>query len=183
MADEKNRVWICCYSKRIQRLPQNMLNSRHPFSNNTAWGFLGKLLYSKVARSRTHGPGKTAISHLAKALVINFWPKQDAKKARRWMMKPRPVISEGRMINSSRTLKAPRPDFNRMNVFGILKISTSVTQLYCEPNVQLLPPLSDRQLKSSTATTQQGFQCPLVEPLFQLQISEPKFINHYEIWV
>lgn len=27
------------------------------------------------------------------------------------------------------------------------------------------------------------FRYPLVEPLFQLQISEPKFINHYEVWV
>lgn len=130
MADEKNSVWICYYSKRIQRLPQNMLNSTHLFSNNSAWDFLGKLLYSKVARSRTHESGKTAISHLAKAPVINFWPKQDAKKARRWMMKkPHPVISKGHTINFSRTLKAPRLGSNRRNVFGISKISTTVKQV------------------------------------------------------
>lgn len=98
----------------------------HTPSVTTAWSFLEILLYSKVAKSRTHGPGKTAISHLAKAPVINFWPNQDAKKAKRWMMKPHPVISKGHTINFSRDLKAPRPGFNTRNVFGTLKISTTV---------------------------------------------------------
>lgn len=68
-------------------------------------------------------------------------------------------------------------------MFGKLKNSTSVKQVCCEADVQLLPPLSDRQMKSSTAAAQQGIQYPLVEPLFQLQISETKLINHYEVWV
>lgn len=97
------------------------------------------------------------------------------------MKKLRAVIPKGH--NFSRTLKAVRPGFRRMNMFGILQNSTSVKQVCCEADVQLLPPLSDRQMKSSTATAQQGIQYPLVEPLFQLQISEPKFINHYEAWV
>lgn len=125
MADEKNPVWICCYSKRIQRLPQKKLNSTHPFSNNCLKLSCDTSLQQSSKKQNTWAWENCYLT-FGKTPVINFWPNQDAKKAKRWMMKPHPVISRGHTINFSRDLKAPRPGFNTRNVFGTLKISTTV---------------------------------------------------------